>query len=269
MAKIPRFGQRNWRFSDDGKKFDGHRKPLRHSNLKPISPALKRGVIRCNRCGSRVVSNVDNCPFCGRSLRPFYARFWFWLIMAIVVAAVVILLVNLNLPEESTAPSGPTEPERPQIANSPEGSSLKNLALQTTIDNSGLEVTVSSVSYGSITTSRAQIYVVEVQFYNTTDQEVVLYSTQWMLENSEGERLETFVGTTMDETVVTSNFEATQLSPKGRFTGYLYFAIAQLDSEEADTEDEDVSVEITPSRVVYQPSALAYREDLLVTWKVP
>ncbi|MDR1358427.1 MAG: zinc ribbon domain-containing protein [Coriobacteriales bacterium] len=277
MARKPRFGQRTWNFSDGGNKFNGRPRPVRLRGQKPISPALKRGVIHCKRCGSRVVGNVANCPFCGRPLRPVYARFWFWLIVVVVVAGGVILLVNTALPEESTMPSSPAEPELPRVVGAAEDSSLKELPLGTTIDNSGLEVTVSSVAAGLEAANGARIHVVEVEFINDTEEAAVLYSTQWMLELSDGTRLDTFVGSAADGATISSNFEAYTLAPNGRFSGRLYFAVAEpAATEEEDTEEGATSTDtastepaaVTPSAVVYQPSALAYKEELLVTWRV-
>jgi len=198
LARKPRLGQRAWRFSDSGNKFDGRRRPARHSDIKPISPALKRGVIRCSRCGSRVVSNVDNCPFCGRSLRPFYARFWFWLIVVIAVGTFVVWAVNNYLPEENISPTSPARPERPQVIGGIEGSSIKNLPLGTGVDNSGLEVTVTSVDLGPVAANGSQVYIVNIEFNNTTNEVRILYTLQWMLQTSYGTRLDTFVGYTSD-----------------------------------------------------------------------
>lgn len=261
MAKRKGSGQRIGQFSNAGNRFDVRPKPVRQNNEKPLSPALKRGVTRCARCGSRVVSNARHCYFCGRSLKPIYARFWFWLIVLVVVAAVVISFIKVSLPEESTTPSGPVEPERPQVLNGTEDSSLKNLALNTTIDNSGLEVTVLSVSEGPLTAKGAQIYVVEVEFTNKNDETLTLYSTQWMLETSDGQRLDTFVGSAADGATLSSNFEVYELEAQGRFSGRLFFAVTQPAEEENPEQ-----ILVTPFAMVYQPSALAYKEELLVTW---
>lgn len=263
------FRQRTWHFSDAGTKFDGRPKPPKHSDLKPISPALKRDIIRCKRCGSRVVSNVSNCPFCGRPLRPVYARFWFWLIVVIVVALGVILFINLSLPEESTGPSSPAEPIPPQVVGGGEDSSLKNLSLGTTIDNDGLEVTVESIEAGPLAANGAQIYIIDIEFINTTEEAGFLYSTQWRLELSDGTRLDTFVGAAADGVTLASNFGDYELLAQGSFSGRLYFAVSQPEPAEGSEElPEEGQTILTPLYVVYQPSALAYGEDLLVTWNV-
>jgi len=230
---------------------------------------LKRGVIHCSRCGSRVVSNIDYCPFCGHSLRPVYARLWFWLIVVVVVAAGVVALINVSLPKESPAPSSPAEPAKPQVIGAAADSSLKDLSIGTGIDNSGLKVMVNSVTAGPTASNGAQIYIVDVEFTNQTENTITLYSTQWMLEISDGTRLDTFVGPASDGTTISSNFENYDLAPQGLFSGRLYFAVAAPVASDEDIANGVEPTPLTPSSVVYQPTALAYSEDLLVTWKVP
>jgi len=213
-----------------------------------------------------VVSNVDNCPFCGRSLRPFFARLWFWLLVVIVVAIFVVWIVNTSLPNENTTPTGPTQPDLPQVIGGAQNSSLKDLSLGTSIDNSGLEVTVKSVSPGPLAANGWQIYIVEVEFLNNRATDITLYSTQWMLQVSNGTRLDTFVGSDAEGITLTSNFSDYELPSKGRFSGRLFFAVPPHHPTE---EELAAGIEVhspLPTAVVYQPSALAYSEDLLVTW---
>ena len=267
MARKPRLGQRgNWRFSDAGNRFDGRQNRRRHNDIAAISPTLKRGVIYCTRCGSRVVSNTDHCPFCGRDLRPVYARLWFWLIVVVVVAVTVFWVVRVNLPEISTSPTGPATPAPPQVIGAAENSSLKNLALGTGIDNSGLEVTVVAVDAVQMAANGAQVYLVTVDFVNASDATVTLYSAQWLLEDSAAVRQETFVGQDLDANTIASNFVHRDLAPGEHFQGLLYFAIAPA---EASAEELAAGLEpdpIIPAYVIYQPSPLTYSEDLLVSW---
>ncbi|MDR2672850.1 MAG: zinc ribbon domain-containing protein [Coriobacteriales bacterium] len=245
-----RIRQRRWRFSDTSNRFDGKRRIPRRSAERPISPALKRGIVYCKRCRSRVVSNVEHCPFCGKSLRPFFARLWFWLIIVVVVALATIWIVNINLPEESTTPSKPSDPARPTVVGQTANSTYKSLSIGTAIDNEGLRVKVNSVEVGPPSSDGSAILVAIVEFDNQRDAPTTLYSTQWMLEAADGTRIDTFVGTAADGTTITSNFEAYELAGGGRFVGRLYFAANNA------------------IRLVYQPSALSYSEDLLVTWQL-
>lgn len=268
MAKKRMFGQRTWHFSDAGNKFDGPPKQSRRSSLKPISPALKRGVIHCTRCGSRVVSNVGNCPFCGRSLRPVYARFWFWLIIVVVVAIGAIVFINLNLPKESTAPSNPAEPALPQVVNGEEGGSLKDLTLGTTIDSSGLEVTVETITRGQLASNGSQVYEIEITYSNTTEEAVILYSTQWQLQLSNAARLDTFVGSSADGQTISSSYDVYTLEAGEKYGATLYYAVEQPVATEEELAAGVEPAALAPVALVYYPSALSYSEDLLVTWKV-
>lgn len=251
MVNKKRFGQRQWRFSDTGRRFNGRQRPLRRSNQKPISSALKRGIIYCKRCRSRIVSNVDFCPFCGKSLRPFFARLWFWLLIVITAALTTVLVVNVNLPQENTAPSKPDLPTMPSVYGGIPGASIRDLSLGTTIDNNELLVRVSAIQFGPTSAAGQSIIIAIVEFHNQRQTATTLYATQWRLEDSSGQRHDTFVGTTDDGSTATSNFEALELTAGGYFVGRLYF------------EGE------LPSRLVYQPSALSYTEELLVTWELP
>jgi hypothetical protein len=251
LAGNKRFRQKTWHFSDAGNKFDGKTRSAPPIRIKPISPALKRGVIRCKRCGSRVVGNVDNCYFCGKSLKPVYARLWFWIIMVIVAAGAVVFLVNYNLPQENTAPSKPVDPARAVVVGGNEQTAIKQLSIGTAVDVSNLQVKVTDVELGPLASNGSQIVVVTIEFNNQSDAELTLLSTQWMMQLLDGSRVDNYIGTAQDGVTIASNFEAYSLAPGGRFTGRLYFAGANC------------------SEIVFYPSALAYSEDLLVTWKVP
>jgi len=186
----------------------------------------------------------------------------------VLVALVVIFLVNTSLPHENTTPTGPTQPDLPQVIGGSADSSLKNLTLGTSIDNSGLEVTVRSVTPGPLAANGWQIYIVDVDFINNRSTDITIYSTQWMLELSDGIRLDTFIGSDADGTTLASNFSDYELASKGRFSGRLFFAVAPVYPTEEEIELGIEAYMPYPVAVVYQPSALAYSEDLLVSWQV-
>jgi hypothetical protein len=218
---------------------------------QPISPTLKRGVIRCRRCNSRIVSNVDHCPYCGKNLLPVHRRLWFWLIVVVLLSGTVFAFVYFNAPASPTEPMRPAQSSRPSVVGAPAGSSYKNLALGTPVTVDQLEVEATRYELGPTGANGAQLYVLTIEFVNTRDQAVTLYSTQWRIEGPDGGRYDTYRGAAADGQSISGNFEAFELAAGGRFTGRLYFL-------------GDVA-----TRVVYQPSALAYSEDLLVTWTVP
>jgi len=194
-------------------------------------------------------------------------RLRFWLLVVVVVAVVVFWIVNTSIPHEQTTPTGPTQPDLPQVIGAEENSSLKNLPLGTSIDNSGLEVTVGAITVGPIASNGSQIYVVEVEFINNRNADVTLYSTQWMLETSDGIRLDTFVGSDAEGLTLASNFSDYELPSNGRFNGRLLFAIAPRIATEEEIEAGIEPEPRIPGTIVYQPSALAYSEELLVSWR--
>jgi hypothetical protein len=110
---------------------------------------------------------------------------------------------------------------------------------------------VTQVSAGATSSNGVVIQAVTVEFVNNSDAAVTLFSTQWRMQRSDGTLVDTFFGVTSDGAAITSNFEAQEIGAGGSFTGHLFFEASE------------------PAFVVYQPSALAYDETLLVTWAVP
>ncbi|MDR3307284.1 MAG: DUF4352 domain-containing protein [Coriobacteriales bacterium] len=216
-----------------------------------ISPSFSRGVIRCKRCRSRVVGNVDRCPFCGKSLKPFYARLWFWSALVVLLAVTMGGLIYSGIPVPSEEPAKPAEPTPPQVVGAPDGTSFKDLATGTTVDSDSLLITVTSVETGGTAYDGTPLVVVTVEFSNKKDVDVTLYSTQWRMEQADGTRLDAFIGTSDSGQSISSNFEARSLEGNGQFTGKLYFKGTAL------------------ARVLYAPTALTYNDTMLVTWTVP
>ena len=249
LANLSHRKQRDWRFSSGGNRFDGKYRPARVKG-KPISPALKRGVRRCKRCRNRVVSNVDNCPYCGKSLLPFYQRLWFWLIIVFFIGAAVACTIYLTVPQQTTDTPHPVQPGTPTVVGNPEAS-IKGLSLGTTITVDDLETTVTRFLKGPLDREGEPLMVLTMEFQNNRTQSVIIYSTQWMVQLADGTRIDTYLGSTIDGITISGNFEAFELRAGEGFTGQLYFECAE------------------PEFIVYQPSPLAYNEELLVTWSVP
>ncbi|MDR3052545.1 MAG: hypothetical protein LBU48_01630 [Coriobacteriales bacterium] len=249
MAYIRRKRSRQWHFSDAGNRFDGHRRQASRSDKNPISPIFSRRVIRCKRCGSRVVSNINHCPFCGRSLRPFFARLWFWVLVVLAAAGTMTLLLLFGLP--TPAPVKPLEPLVPTVVGAPENAPIKNLAVGSTIDSDSLLVTVTAIEDGPLAYDGTPLTKITVLFSNKSAGTKNIYSTQWRLELADGSRLDTFIGTAQDGEHISGSFEAKELASDEQFSGVLYFA------------------GIDPTHLVYAPSALSYSEDILVTWVLP
>jgi hypothetical protein len=205
--------------------------------------------MRCKRCGSRVVSNVDHCPFCGKNLRPIFMRLWFWLIVVVLLSAAMIFFLLNGIP--APEPVQPSQPSQPVVVGAEEGASYKDLELGATVDVDGLLVTVTGIEDGPIAHDGSQVKVLTALFSNKRSDAVTLFSTQWQMQTADGNRLDTYIGTTAEDESITSNFEAFELAPDNQFTGRLYFSGGDL------------------ARAVYSPNALNYDEVNLVTWVLP
>ncbi|MCL1890531.1 MAG: hypothetical protein FWG00_00635 [Coriobacteriia bacterium] len=248
MAQFGRRRQRRWRFGDGGNRFDGKTRAPRTTG-QPISPALKRGVRHCKRCGNRVISQADNCPYCGGSLLPFFLRLWFWLLVVLAVAGVVFFAVFRFAPSPTTEITHPEQPNAPLVVGAEAGTPIKDLKIGTKIDVDGLEVTVTGFEdEGLLDRNEKPLQVLTVEFVNKRKQDATLYSTQWMAELADGTRIDTYIGSTIEGTPITGNFESYELPAGGSFKGRLYF------------ECEAAAL------IIYQPTPLAFDEELLVTW---
>ena len=246
MARRDRMRSRQWHFSDSGGRFDKQRRYKPTIDHAPISATFTRKIMHCKRCGSRVVSNVSHCPYCGKSLLPLYRRFWVWLIIVALIGAGVAALLfyspGIKTEEE------PTEPSVPFVINAPEGTSYKNLELGKTVGYNMLNVTVSENQQVAISSNGVPITTVEVHFYNSGQKPVTLYSTQWQLQSIDGTRVDCFIGKTNDGESIRSELESYTLGPGSTYTTVFYFAVQD------------------PYLVVFAPNVLSYLEDELVTW---
>jgi hypothetical protein len=158
--------------------------------------------------------------------------------------------VFINLPESDTELPHPNA-ETPFVIGAAEGASLKNLSYGTAIDAGGLQVKVITMVDGPLDMTDTALKVLNVEFFNTSDESVTLYATQWILELEDGSRVNVYIGSTADGQTVLGNFEAYELAAGGRFVGQLYFAGTGA------------------SAILYQPTPVDYEESLLVSWKVP
>lgn len=235
-------------FSDGPSRFDTKRDRPRKDD-QPLSPSFSRKVMRCRRCGVRIVSNVDHCPYCGKNLRPVFMRLWFWLIIVVLLAASVTYIIVRGIPDPE--PIQPVLSSKPVVVGAKAGSSYKDLAIGTTIDIDSLLVTVTGVENGSTAKDGSVVKIVTVLFSNNRADSTMLFSTQWRIERTDGTRDDTYIGTTVDDENINSNFEAYQLKAGDQFTGRLYFSGDDL------------------AKIVFSPNALDYNEDNLATWSVP
>lgn len=47
-------------------------------------------MIKCKTCGADIAANAKTCPSCGaKNKKPFYTKWWFWVIVALVILGAV------------------------------------------------------------------------------------------------------------------------------------------------------------------------------------
>jgi hypothetical protein len=248
VARNDRRRSRQWHFSDSGGRFDTRKRYQPVIDDHPISKTFSRKIIRCKRCGNRVVSNVSHCPFCGKGLLPLYRRFWFWIIVVVLMAAGATALVFISPRVEGGDEH--REIPAPVVIGAPEGASIKRLGMGTTVDCDSLLVTVIESSPGPVASDGLPITTVTVQFLNKGPREAMLYSTQWQMETADGTRVDCYIGKTDTGENVRSELDSKSLAPGATLTVALSFAAE------------------SPTAVVFAPNALSYSEAGLVTWRL-
>lgn len=54
---------------------------------------MNKGMTTCKVCGNELAKSAKRCPHCGaKNRRPIYKRWWFWLLIAIVLYLTVDLI---------------------------------------------------------------------------------------------------------------------------------------------------------------------------------
>jgi hypothetical protein len=257
LANLGRRRQRRWHFSDAGNRFNGKRRRSTRPVGKPISPSLKRGVIRCGRCGNRIVSNLDRCPFCQKNLLAPYQRFHVWLIAVVALGLGVFGFIYLNPPAPTMEVPKPHAESSATVVGKPAGASIKDLSFTDSIETDGLIVSVTSLADASDSRNGNPLKALSVKFVNKTAGAITLLSTQWRIEDKAGVRHDAILATTAEDQGaqgLANSFEVYELKAGATWTGRLFFA------------DCDAAA------IVYQPEALTSAssddESLLVTWRV-
>jgi hypothetical protein len=222
LVAVPeRRRSRNWRFADSGSRFDVNPR-VAARDRQPIAPTFTRKIVRCRRCGSRIVSNARRCPYCSKSVVPFYRTFAFWLSLVLLLAAcTVYFVVFFNPATEPPAGSGVRAPLALGVPNPQE---TTNLPLGTSVDSNDLIITVMSVRQVGTASDGRTIYEVALQLFNKTPNRQALYTTQWQMQNLDGSREECFRGKTSDGSSLTNGVDGRQMAPDEVFTTKIYFA---------------------------------------------
>jgi len=246
VARRDRMRSKQWHFADSGNRFKDSKRFKAEVDHSPISKTFTRKIMFCKRCRSRVVSNVSHCPYCGKNLLPIFQRFWFWLLLVLVVGAgftaLILFSPSLQIKDK------PGDSPRPIVVGAPEGTPYKDLLPDTTIAYNALNVTFIRSYHYDVSSNGIPIMAIEVRFSNSGTTAINLYSTQWQIESMDGRRVDCFIGKNTNGANVVSDFDTRVLSPGSTFTAMLCFAI------------ED------PVLVVFAPHALSSDEDKLVTW---
>ena len=248
MARKDLRRSQQWHFSDSGGRFSRQRRYTPEIDPNPISKTFTRKILYCKRCGSRVVSNVSHCPYCGKNILPLYQRLWFWLVFVIVIAAAATLLVLYTPPPNAEIPKA--EIPMPTVIGAADGHPIKNLSIGTTVDCDSLLVTVLESSQTMTASDGKPIIAIKVQFNNKGQQPVMLYLTQWQVETAGGQRIDSAPMKTVDNQTITSELDTVSLPSDSTFAATLYFTA------------DDIAL------LVFAPEALNFSEDRLVTWRL-
>ncbi|MCL2339887.1 MAG: zinc ribbon domain-containing protein [Actinomycetia bacterium] len=229
MAGTNRKRSRTWHFADAGSRFDAA--PRTSSRDRDaISPTFSHKIIRCRRCGSRIFGNARRCPYCGKSVIPFYRSLVFWSGIVALLAACMIYFIFFFNPQVQEPPANGSA--RPPVALgivNPDGSALEgtaNLPLGTTVDCNDLLITVIAIQQPYTTADGTPIYEITVQFLNKSSQRQNLLTTQWLMQTVDGSSVEVYKGNTSDGTNLASGVEGRQLATNELYTTHLYFATA-------------------------------------------
>ena len=248
MARRDRMRSRHWHFSYSDERFSNKNRYKASIDPYAISTTFNRKIMRCKRCGSRVVSNVSHCPYCGKNLLPLYRRFWVWMLIVLVIGAgVAALLVH-------TPTVQPVEEQPPVllpvVVDAPAGTPYKDLSIGTSIVYNQLNVAVTDSHQEAISSNDLPITAVGVSFFNSGTTPIILYSTQWQMESTDGTRVECFIGKTKDDVSIRSELDTLTLAPASTYSTILYFEVND------------------PALALFAPNALSYSEDELVSWNL-
>lgn len=221
MPSSDRTRSNNWRFADAGSRFDTSPRVAARDRM-PIATTFTRKIMRCRRCGSRVVSNAKRCPYCGKSLIPFYQSFPFWLLVVASLGVGAIYFTFFFDP----APAQLPDPSRraPIAIGLPDRTNPKEIPIGTSVDCDDIIVTVLTIRQPHTAIDGRPIYEVTVQLYNRTNSAQRLLSTQWVMRTAGGGTIEHYTGQTDSGERLTNGVENVELAPHEVLTTKIYFA---------------------------------------------
>jgi hypothetical protein len=221
VASSGRKRAHTWHFSDASARF-ANSNIAASRDRQAISPTFSRKIIRCRRCGSRIIANAKRCPYCGKRVQPFYRSLLFWCFIVAVLAAVAVYGVFFFHPASqiTTTP----QVQAPLVIGRADQQNLEGLPLGTTVDCNSLLVSAISVSQSSTTSDGVPIYKVDIQFVNKGPNSVSLLSTQWMMRSGDASTHECFTGKDAQGNNLDNALEGKTLAPGENTSVSLYFA---------------------------------------------
>jgi hypothetical protein len=195
-----------------------------------------------------VVSNARRCPYCGKSLIPFYQSFFFWFSIVAVLAAGFFYFVFFYQPP----PRFPDNPNnRPPVAlGVANQTSATDLPVGTTVDCNDMLITVISGGQAHVTGSFFFNDAATTQIYTQSSSAQRLLTTQWVMSTTTGEVVECYSGRTDNGESLSSGLEGRQLQQDECLTTRIYF------------------VSETPASIVYLINPLDSVDRRDVSWLV-
>ena len=193
----------------------------------PSSPGFARQIKHCRHCGSRIVSNARKCPYCGKSVTPFFMNLAFWVVI-IAILAVATAFIVIRYQPQTPAANHPAAVKPPTVVGVLDPNNLTDLPVPTTVDSNDLLITVIDVEQSGTTANGTPIIKATVQFVNKGSDSRSLFSTSWLMQQSDGQQAECYIGKDADGNDISSGIEGQTLAPSDQLTTELYFSGTDL-----------------------------------------
>ena len=122
---------------------------------------MQNQIIQCKACGNGIAKSAKTCPHCGfRNKKPFYTKWWFWLIVVLLVLGAI----GSN-GDETGAVSNPNESQT--LAATTAATTKATTAATTKATTAATTKAASSVSYEEVA-ELVEVYLTEFEYYETT-----------------------------------------------------------------------------------------------------
>lgn len=189
----------------------------------------------CKSCGAEIATNAKVCPNCGaKNKKPIYKRWWFWVIVALVLISVIAGSTGEEKAKEDKVYNSSAETTAPQT-----------YAIGDTITTDKFEIRVKSVQtqtsvggqYSSETPAEGGIYVcVDFEYKNISTEPISTFSCPSV-------NLKDANGTSYDYDVGASFSYALQVDPNRKTLSDLNPGIQVSDSKVFEISKDAYSAE--------------------------